>query len=162
MVSVSIFAAGASHRPTTSQNIGVSQPKTIISIRRQAKLHAEGASLFACGKHHSPKANITVQPPGRLNPSPPSGMGARSQRVQKQRLALCEVLHRENRREACASRRPWVLCSFLVVLRQCRKTLSPVRKRGLFRVNRHAVVGGTDYGDICAKYREKVTLRLWG
>ena len=38
-------------------------PKTFFSLRRQAKLHAESASLSACGKHHSPKANITVQPP---------------------------------------------------------------------------------------------------
>ena len=38
-------------------------PKTTLSLRRKAKLHAEGASLSACGKHHSPKANITVQPP---------------------------------------------------------------------------------------------------
>ena len=36
-------------------------PKTFFSLRRQAKLHAEGASLSACGKHHSPKANIAVQ-----------------------------------------------------------------------------------------------------
>ena len=36
-------------------------PKTFFSLCRQAKLHAEGASLSACGKHHSPKANITVQ-----------------------------------------------------------------------------------------------------
>ena len=38
-------------------------PKTFFSLRRQAKHHAEGASLSACGKHHSPKANIPVQPP---------------------------------------------------------------------------------------------------
>ena len=37
-------------------------PKTFFSLCRQAKLHAEGASLSACGKHHSPKANFTVQP----------------------------------------------------------------------------------------------------
>ena len=48
-------------------------PKTFFSLRRQAKLHAEGASLSACGKHHSPKANSIVQPPRRLNPMPPSG-----------------------------------------------------------------------------------------
>ena len=38
-------------------------PKTFFSLRRQAKLHAEGASLSACGKHHSPQANFTVQSP---------------------------------------------------------------------------------------------------
>ena len=48
-------------------------PKTFFSLRRQAKLHAEGASLSACGKHHSPQANFIVQPLGRLNPMPPSG-----------------------------------------------------------------------------------------
>ena len=45
------------------QTDGHFQPKTTLSLRRKAKLHAEGASLSACGKHHSPKANITVQPP---------------------------------------------------------------------------------------------------
>ena len=36
--------------------------QNILSLRRKAKLHAEGASLSARGKHHSPQANFTVQP----------------------------------------------------------------------------------------------------
>ena len=42
-------------------------PNTFFSLRRQAKHHAEGASLSACGKHHSPKANIAVQLPRQLH-----------------------------------------------------------------------------------------------
>ena len=45
-----------------SEHFVFPQPKTFFSLRRKAKLHAEGASLSACGKHHSPKANFTVQP----------------------------------------------------------------------------------------------------
>ena len=53
-------------------------PKTFFSLRRQAKLHAEGASLSACGKHHSPQANFTVQSPrgGCTLCLPPGGRGS--------------------------------------------------------------------------------------
>ena len=52
-------------------------PKTFFSLRRQAKHHAEGASLSACGKHHSPQANFTVQSPrgGCTLCLPPGGRG---------------------------------------------------------------------------------------
>ena len=45
-----------------SQNIGLSHPKTTLSLRRQAKFHTAGISFADSGKFHSPKANFTVQP----------------------------------------------------------------------------------------------------
>ena len=54
----------ASHLPYRNREISAHPTPTqnILSLRRKAKYHTEGISLAACGKYHSPKANITVQP----------------------------------------------------------------------------------------------------
>ena len=54
-------AGGAPPLPL-SEHIVLPQPKTIFSLRRQAKFHTAGISFADSGKFHSPKANFTVQP----------------------------------------------------------------------------------------------------
>ena len=76
----------------SSEHIDLPRPKTIFSLRRQAKFHTAGISLAAGGKFHSPQANFTVQPPTAVEPyaslreggGPRSG--GRSPRAQKHRI----------------------------------------------------------------------------
>ena len=60
-------AGGAPPLPL-SEHIVLPQPKTIFSLRRQAKFHTAGISFADSGKFHSPQANFTVQPPTAVVP----------------------------------------------------------------------------------------------